>query len=143
MGLTSVNVVCPLPPLPSFSCSLLCYLHHDPINDIFLLDAAHILRLLSTHHILREVKPDVFANNRISALMDSGKEVRELVGFGRLVFSSRLLHSFFPVLSDFCVSFSLCSRECFFDGETDLCFVLSRHFLETDVRRRNTKVRTA
>ncbi|KIM86573.1 hypothetical protein PILCRDRAFT_815806 [Piloderma croceum F 1598] len=44
---------------------------------------AHILRLLSTHHILREVKPDVFANNRISALMDSGKEVRKLVKFGR------------------------------------------------------------
>ena len=44
---------------------------------------AHILRLLSTHHILRELTPDVFANNRISALMDSGKKVEELVGFGR------------------------------------------------------------
>ncbi|KIM86581.1 hypothetical protein PILCRDRAFT_774750, partial [Piloderma croceum F 1598] len=40
---------------------------------------AHILCLLSTHHILHEVKPDMFTNNRISALMDCGKEVRELV----------------------------------------------------------------
>ena len=78
--------------------------------------------------------------------MDSGKEVRELVGFGRLVFSSfRLLHFFFPVLSHFAfsVSFSLCSRECFFDRETNVFFVLSHLFLETNVRRRNTKVRTA
>jgi hypothetical protein len=53
------------------------------LNFFFLGGVVHILRLLSTHHILREVKPDVFANNRISALMDSGKEVRELIGFGK------------------------------------------------------------
>ncbi|KAI1792209.1 S-adenosyl-L-methionine-dependent methyltransferase, partial [Ganoderma leucocontextum] len=34
---------------------------------------SHILRLLATHHITREVRPNVFANNRISAIMDSGK----------------------------------------------------------------------
>jgi len=39
---------------------------------------AHILRLLSTHHILREVRPGVFTNNRISALLDSGKGSAEL-----------------------------------------------------------------
>jgi hypothetical protein len=44
-----------------------------------LLDAAHILRLLATHHILREAAPDVFAANRISSLIDSGKPLRELV----------------------------------------------------------------
>ncbi|KAI0633823.1 S-adenosyl-L-methionine-dependent methyltransferase [Trametes polyzona] len=38
----------------------------------------HILRLLATHHWFREVKPDVFANNRLSAIMDSGKTVDEL-----------------------------------------------------------------
>ncbi|KAI0079225.1 hypothetical protein K474DRAFT_713866 [Panus rudis PR-1116 ss-1] len=36
---------------------------------------SHILRLLATHHITREVRPDVFANNRISSFMDSGKEL--------------------------------------------------------------------
>ncbi|KAJ7348099.1 O-methyltransferase [Mycena albidolilacea] len=44
-----------------------------------LLGAAHILRLLATHHILREAAPDVFAANRISSLIDSGKPLCELV----------------------------------------------------------------
>ncbi|KAJ7803733.1 hypothetical protein B0H14DRAFT_3776883 [Mycena olivaceomarginata] len=44
-----------------------------------LLDAAHILRLLVTHHILREAVPDVFATNYISSLIDSGKPLRELI----------------------------------------------------------------
>lgn len=39
----------------------------------------HILRLLATHHITREVRPDVFANNRLSSVMDSGKSWSELV----------------------------------------------------------------
>ncbi|KAF7304344.1 Ich1 protein [Mycena chlorophos] len=39
---------------------------------------AHILRLLATHHFLREVAPDVFATNRISSLLDSGKPVASL-----------------------------------------------------------------
>lgn len=34
---------------------------------------SHILRLLATHQIVREVRPDVFANARLSALLDSGK----------------------------------------------------------------------
>ncbi|KAK6980977.1 O-methyltransferase-domain-containing protein [Favolaschia claudopus] len=34
---------------------------------------ARILRLLATHNIFREVKPNVFANNRISAVLDKGK----------------------------------------------------------------------
>lgn len=38
-----------------------------------------MLRLLATHHILLEVSPDVFANNRISALVDSGKTIEELL----------------------------------------------------------------
>ena len=41
-----------------------------------------ILRLLLTHHILREIHPDVFVNNHISALLDSGKGV-ELRGLDR------------------------------------------------------------
>ncbi|KAF7324950.1 Ich1 protein [Mycena kentingensis (nom. inval.)] len=39
---------------------------------------AHILRLLATHHLLREVLPDVFASNRISSLIDSGKPLATL-----------------------------------------------------------------
>ncbi|TFY57554.1 hypothetical protein EVG20_g8502 [Dentipellis fragilis] len=34
---------------------------------------AHILRLLATHHLLIERKPNVFALNRISAMLDTGK----------------------------------------------------------------------
>lgn len=37
-----------------------------------------VLRLLASHHIFREVSPDVFANNRISSLLDSKKPVEEL-----------------------------------------------------------------
>lgn len=36
------------------------------------------MRLLASRHIFREVAPDVFANNRISSLMDTGKSLTEL-----------------------------------------------------------------
>jgi hypothetical protein len=39
---------------------------------------AHILRLLATHHIVRELSPDVFTLNRISSTIDTGKKVNEL-----------------------------------------------------------------
>ncbi|KAJ6572134.1 O-methyltransferase [Mycena capillaripes] len=39
---------------------------------------ARILRLLATHQIFREVKPNVFANNRISSFLDKGKPTKEL-----------------------------------------------------------------
>ncbi|KAI0761039.1 S-adenosyl-L-methionine-dependent methyltransferase [Trametes elegans] len=38
----------------------------------------HILRLLATAHWLREVSPDVFANNRRSAYIDTGKTAAQL-----------------------------------------------------------------
>ena len=41
-------------------------------------DAAHILRALATNHWLREVRPGVFANNRVSSQLDSGKTVEQL-----------------------------------------------------------------
>ncbi|KAF8585273.1 O-methyltransferase [Ramaria rubella] len=37
------------------------------------LKLGHILRLLATHHIFREVKPNIFTNNRVSSFVDSGK----------------------------------------------------------------------
>ncbi|ETW80891.1 hypothetical protein HETIRDRAFT_154964 [Heterobasidion irregulare TC 32-1] len=40
-----------------------------------------VLRLLATHHIFREVTPDVFTNNRVSSLLDTGKPVEELLKF--------------------------------------------------------------
>ncbi|KAH9975407.1 S-adenosyl-L-methionine-dependent methyltransferase, partial [Lactifluus volemus] len=38
---------------------------------------SHILRLLATHHIIRECEPDIFALNRVSALLDSGRSFTE------------------------------------------------------------------
>ncbi len=40
---------------------------------------ARILRLLATNHIFTEVSPDVFANNRLSSVLDTGKSVEELL----------------------------------------------------------------
>ena len=40
---------------------------------------ARILRLLATNHIFVEVSPDVFANNRLSSVLDTGKSVEELL----------------------------------------------------------------
>lgn len=33
---------------------------------------------MATYHIFREVKPDVFANNRISSLLDTKKSTEDL-----------------------------------------------------------------
>jgi hypothetical protein len=50
---------------------------------------ARILRLLVTNHIFTEVTPDVFANNRLSSALDTGKSVEEILA--RLA-SSRVIH---------------------------------------------------
>ncbi|KAJ7208208.1 S-adenosyl-L-methionine-dependent methyltransferase [Mycena pura] len=39
---------------------------------------ARIMRLLATHQIFREVRPNVFANNRISSFLDKGKPTKAL-----------------------------------------------------------------
>ena len=39
---------------------------------------ARILRLLATHHIFDEIAPNVFANNRHSAVLDTAKSINEL-----------------------------------------------------------------
>ncbi|THU85060.1 S-adenosyl-L-methionine-dependent methyltransferase [Dendrothele bispora CBS 962.96] len=39
---------------------------------------ARILRYLATHHCYREVEPDVFANNRVSSTLDTGKSIENL-----------------------------------------------------------------
>jgi len=38
-----------------------------------------LLRLCATHHIFKEVAPDVFANNRLSSMMDSMKPSQEVI----------------------------------------------------------------
>ena len=40
---------------------------------------ARVLRLLSTEFIFREVSPDVFANNRVSSILDTGKNSSDLL----------------------------------------------------------------
>ena len=49
------------------------------IYYLSLMFAARILRLLATNHIFTEVTPDVFANNRLSSVLDTGKPVEELL----------------------------------------------------------------
>jgi len=40
---------------------------------------ARLLRYLCVHHVFREVEPNVFAINRISSTLDTGKSVNELI----------------------------------------------------------------
>ena len=40
---------------------------------------ARVLRLLATNHIFVEVSPDVFANNRLSSVLDTGKSMQEIL----------------------------------------------------------------
>ncbi|KAE9386357.1 O-methyltransferase [Gymnopus androsaceus JB14] len=44
------------------------------------LKVARILRLLTNNHIFQEISPDVFASNRLSSVLDSGKSSEEVVG---------------------------------------------------------------
>ncbi|KAF9531423.1 hypothetical protein CPB83DRAFT_809100 [Crepidotus variabilis] len=65
-------------------------LHVQVISEKNGVDAsklAHILRLLATHHIVREVTRDTFSLNRISSTIDSGKSFADIQSFqeeGRL-----------------------------------------------------------
>ncbi|KAF8521225.1 S-adenosyl-L-methionine-dependent methyltransferase [Hysterangium stoloniferum] len=48
-------------------------------SDQNVLKLSHVLRLLATHHIFREVKPNVFANNRLSSAFDTGKSIKDIL----------------------------------------------------------------
>nr|KAJ7278712.1 hypothetical protein C8J57DRAFT_1221550 [Mycena rebaudengoi] len=57
-------------------------MHADEIAAKTQLDGAklaRIMRLLATHYIYREVRPDTFVNNRLSVALDTGKPVAELL----------------------------------------------------------------
>ncbi|KII92454.1 hypothetical protein PLICRDRAFT_172543 [Plicaturopsis crispa FD-325 SS-3] len=47
--------------------------HTDPSK------LGRVLRLLATEHIFKEVSPDVFTNNRISSVIDTGKSVTDIL----------------------------------------------------------------
>ena len=47
----------------------------------YVLRTAHILRLLATHHVVREAAPDAFAMNRVSSLLDTGKAFDAVVAW--------------------------------------------------------------
>ncbi|KAI0644810.1 S-adenosyl-L-methionine-dependent methyltransferase [Trametes meyenii] len=53
--------------------------HAAPDPTVFTTERlGHILRLLATSHWILEVSPDVFANNRRSSFIDSGKTLQQL-----------------------------------------------------------------
>ncbi|KAH8987945.1 S-adenosyl-L-methionine-dependent methyltransferase [Lactarius hatsudake] len=54
--------------------------------------STRVLRLLAKNHIFIEVSPDVFANNRLSTVLDTGKPVDELISKWAL-FGVRLLNT--------------------------------------------------
>ncbi|KAK1230958.1 hypothetical protein PQX77_005932 [Marasmius sp. AFHP31] len=47
-------------------------------NGVDATKLAHVLRLLCTHHYVREVSPNVFANNRLSSMIDTGKSIEKI-----------------------------------------------------------------
>jgi hypothetical protein len=56
-------------------------LHVDEIaakSKISGMKLARLMRYLATHHVYKEIKPDVFTNTRISSMLDTGKSVEEL-----------------------------------------------------------------
>lgn len=56
-------------------------LHVDKIAEkskISGMKLARLMRYLATHHVYKEIEPDVFTNTRISSMLDTGKSVEEL-----------------------------------------------------------------
>ncbi|EMD33481.1 hypothetical protein CERSUDRAFT_87325 [Gelatoporia subvermispora B] len=47
-------------------------------NNVDPIKLGRLLRFLATSHIFKEVSPDVFANNRVSSVCDTGKSASEL-----------------------------------------------------------------
>ncbi|KAI0364981.1 O-methyltransferase [Pilatotrama ljubarskyi] len=47
----------------------------EPLDPVKL---SHVLRLLAVYHWVREVKPDVWANNRLTTVLDTGKTTEQL-----------------------------------------------------------------
>ena len=58
------------------SVSLFCYM---VITVNLFQFVARLLRYLATHHVYKEISPDIFVNNRISSLLDTGKSVKNIL----------------------------------------------------------------
>ena len=58
---------------------------------------SRIIRLLVTNQIFIEVTPDVYANSRLSSVLDTGKSVEELLA--RLVWSSMVRGNLLTITS--------------------------------------------
>ena len=58
------------------SVSLFCYM---VITVNLFKFVARLLRYLATHHVYKEISPDIFVNNRISSLLDTGKSVKNIL----------------------------------------------------------------
>ncbi|KZP25715.1 S-adenosyl-L-methionine-dependent methyltransferase [Athelia psychrophila] len=56
-------------------------LHVDEIAAKCSIDSGRLgrlMRLICNHHVYREVSPDVFANNRVSSTLDTGKSITDI-----------------------------------------------------------------
>ncbi|KAI0644809.1 hypothetical protein C8Q79DRAFT_1010960 [Trametes meyenii] len=74
----------------------------------------HILRLLATSHWVREVAPDVFANNRRSSYIDSGKTLEQLrVEPEKKYFDTNGVAAFVGLVGDDCFKFMAYMTEWF------------------------------
>ncbi|KAL1742488.1 O-methyltransferase-domain-containing protein [Schizophyllum fasciatum] len=49
------------------------------VDEIAKINGPRFLRLLATNHIFREVAPDIFANNRVSSLIDTHKPSKDIL----------------------------------------------------------------
>ena len=56
--------------------------------------AARCLRFLATEHIYRELKPDVFTNNRISSMLDTLKPSKDIIAEYVSLSSSQFIYLF-------------------------------------------------
>ena len=62
-----------------------------------IISPARVLRVLASNHIFIEVSPEVFANNRLSSVLDTGKPVEELLA--KLVISLLICHNELNIVS--------------------------------------------
>jgi hypothetical protein len=54
---------------------------------------------LATHHIYREVKPDVFSNNRVSSLLDTFKPSAEVIAEYVIAIDGNVISKFKHILT--------------------------------------------
>jgi len=53
-------------------------MHVNEVGELSRTYLASIMCYLATHHIFREIEPDVYVNNRLSSVWDTGKSLEEI-----------------------------------------------------------------